>query len=195
MRGMCTQMEEGVSVLRLRGMCTLANCDSPHASKGYCIKHYKRWKRHGDVNFVTDKTKIGEVLRAKYGNDHFDKITAKGRRIRVLTHPEYDPLRVDNSIMDIEKFAKQFIINNKGCWEWTAGKFWDGYGKLKLRHGTMRVHRWFYQIFFNISIPANLVCDHLCMNKICVNPYHLDIVTSGENTRRYHKSKLITGEI
>ena len=97
--------------------------------------------------------------------------------------------------MDIEKFAKQFTVSESGCWEWNAGLFWDGYAKLKLRHGTKRVHRWFYQVFFNVEIPKNLVCDHLCQNKICVNPHHLEIVTSGENTRRYHKNKLTTGAI
>lgn len=182
-------------VLRSRGICKLSDCDSPHGSKGYCSKHYKRWKRHGDTSFVTDKSKTGDVLRAKYGQDYFDRITTKGRKDRVLTHPEYDPLRVDNSIMDIEKFARQFVINDKGCWEWTAGLFWDGYAKMKLRHGTKRVHRWFYEVFFNKKIPADLVCDHLCLNKVCVNPHHLEIVTTGENTRRYHNSKASMGVI
>lgn len=155
--------------------------------------HNHRLQRRGDVNIVIDRKEGGNILRAKYGKDYFQRITAKGRLERAKTHPEYDPLRVDNSIIDIEKFAKQFVINKNGCWEWTSGLFWDGYAKMKFRHGTKRVHRWFYEVFFNTKIANDLVCDHLCLNKLCVNPRHLEVVTSGENTRRYHKSKLIIG--
>lgn len=36
--------------------CTLDNCDRPHAGRGYCSAHYKRWYRYGDPLGAPDKT-------------------------------------------------------------------------------------------------------------------------------------------
>lgn len=72
------------------------------------------------------------------------------------------------------------------CWLW-QGKLTDrGYGTIKVggKHGkNCRAHRVSYELFVG-PIPAGLTIDHLCRNRSCVNPLHLEPVTQGENTRR-----------
>ena len=34
--------------MRIRGTCTIAGCTSPHEARGWCEKHWKRWRKHGD---------------------------------------------------------------------------------------------------------------------------------------------------
>jgi hypothetical protein len=70
------------------------------------------------------------------------------------------------------------------CWLWTGSIGRSGYGVAHLKnHKTMCAHRYIYQKFKEI-IPAGLELDHLCRNKKCVNPNHLEPVTHSENMKR-----------
>lgn len=85
------------------------------------------------------------------------------------------------------------------CWVWngaTGGgrkakhapqgtKLW-AYGQVQIDKKTTPVHRAFYTHMIG-PIPAGLTLDHLCENKLCVNPYHLDPCTSVENLRRWRE--------
>lgn len=70
------------------------------------------------------------------------------------------------------------------CWPWLGARGPKGYGMLRSDHATtVRAHRFSYEIHIG-QIPEGMVIDHLCRNPTCVNPAHLEAVTSGENTRR-----------
>jgi len=87
-------------------------------------------------------------------------------------------------------FAKVKV--NGDCWEWIAYRR-QGYARFHLDGGPRLGHRVAYEYFVG-PIPEGLSLDHLCRNRACVNPYHLEPVPWGENTRRgeawvYHRSK------
>ncbi len=71
------------------------------------------------------------------------------------------------------------------CWSWLAGKDQDGYGYFWVGNGRRlcRAHRVAYELLIG-SIPKGLELDHLCRNPPCVNPAHLEPVTTRENIRR-----------
>lgn len=70
------------------------------------------------------------------------------------------------------------------CWLWTAAPNEHGYGIFRnAAKKNVRAHRWAYENAVG-CVPEGLDLDHLCRNRGCVNPAHLEPVTSTENMRR-----------
>jgi hypothetical protein len=70
-----------------------------------------------------------------------------------------------------------------GCWVWTAYRTSDGYGAIGINRSKQLAHRVAYELFVG-PIPEGLCLDHLCRNRACVNPQHLQPVTWGVNILR-----------
>ena len=70
-----------------------------------------------------------------------------------------------------------------GCWLWTGGLNWDGYGSFNNAVTTVRAHCFAYGQFVGV-IGNGLELDHLCQTRACVRPDHLEAVTHLENVRR-----------
>lgn len=83
----------------------------------------------------------------------------------------------------VERFWSH-VDRTGDCWEWTAYRDRDGYGITNAAaFGTPRAHRVAYALLIG-PIPDGMQLDHLCRNRSCVNPDHLEPVTNRENQRR-----------
>ena len=69
------------------------------------------------------------------------------------------------------------------CWQWSRGLFRTGYGRITINSRPELAHRVAYEALVE-PIPQGLDIDHLCRNRACINPDHLEPVTRRENLRR-----------
>ena len=77
-----------------------------------------------------------------------------------------------------------YVIAENGCELWTGGGV-DGYGTMRdpVTSETVRAHRWRWEQRYG-KIPEGYECHHVCADRLCTNPEHLEIVTPKEHFDR-----------
>lgn len=117
---------------------------------------------------------------ATYGHFPFPRQEANRRR-----QPYVHLVEGTMKIKDIVRFWSK--VKFEDCWIWIGSCWSNGYGQFMLTEGgkirSISAHRTAYELVVG-SIPDGLQLDHLCKNRRCVNPAHLEPVTSKVNNSR-----------
>jgi hypothetical protein len=88
-----------------------------------------------------------------------------------------------------------YVIDDAtGCWVWGLALDNDGYGRAQVGPVKRLAHRVEYERRVG-PIPPGLVIDHLCRNRACVNPDHLEPVAQVVNIRRGLRTRLTVGDV
>lgn len=87
------------------------------------------------------------------------------------------------------RLRQMYTVATNGCWIWTGAPNSHGYAQIKRDGQHYRAHRWMYERLVGV-VPNGLMLDHLCRNKMCVNPSHLEPVTNAVNTQRGDVARL-----
>lgn len=92
-------------------------------------------------------------------------------------------------ISDVDRLMSHVRIEQNGCWTWTAAAMSGGYAVTSFgsRSNNSRkmvyAHRLMYELIKG-KVPSDLQLDHLCRNRLCINPDHLEAVTARVNQIR-----------
>lgn len=88
------------------------------------------------------------------------------------------------SAKDFGRFTTKLAFDADACWPWTGRRDPAGYGTLCINHTTVYAHRVAYRLITGMTPPSHLEIDHLCRNRACVRPDHLEAVSHEENVYR-----------
>ena len=131
---------------------------------------------------------VGRARPSEALTDVFDRrtMTTQPDTARRHIHLVIDRSDFKAKASDISRFFVR--VDATGiCWEWQGLLSDAGYGRFTTSYRDVRketgAHRWLWLLLVG-PIPDDLVLDHLCRNRKCVNPDHLEPVTIGENIRR-----------
>lgn len=165
--------------------CTIEGCGKAHFSRDLCSAHYAKLRKYGDpleqrYGLPPEPCGVGGC-----GGD------ASARGLCVKHYGRYqrhgDPLATSRIVGDTEARFWSYVEQDDetGCWNWTGSTSPDGYGVLRIDGRTAYMPRWSYELLAE-PIADGLEPDHLCRNRACVNPGHLEPVT--------HKVNVLRGE-
>lgn len=156
--------------------CEVSDCEREVSARDLCSKHYQSWSKHG-YPFPSSYTPQAKSL---------------------------------------EEFLDQRHTKTDDCWTWTGSTdIYDGYGKCHIRQWgdrleklgvgggkpkpnrpsyTVRAHRLAYAVWVK-PIPKGSVIHHICSNRSCINPDHLQAISPKENTAEMVERKTYLKEI
>lgn len=86
------------------------------------------------------------------------------------------------------RIARKAVLQPDGCVLWTGFVGPDGYGRVCVAYKQRPAHRVIYEAFYG-PVPEHLDIDHLCRNRACVSPAHLEPVMRAENLRRGREAR------
>ena len=158
-----------------KGICSIEDCGEFVAGRELCKSHYYKWRRRTDLTgpCSIEGCPAPAYVRGLCSNHYSAWFKYGDPLVRKSTH----------GMTPAERFW-YFVTKTDTCWLWTGQLNESGYGRI-VDSGTHRVfaHRFAYELLIG-PIPDGLPLDHLCRVPSCVNPAHLEPVTTRTNVLR-----------
>lgn len=162
-------------------------CDRETFSRRLCRPHYMRAHKAGDLDRYPRVRLAQEARRCVGCGETFTaKPSASTQRCSrsCVAGALRGPLRLAWESRDWQGFIAQVrsrcTETDAGCWEWQGKRGHDGYPRVALASRLMALHRLMLEAREGAPLGSQQA-HHVCANRTCVNPQHLQPVTNAAN--------------
>ena len=182
-------------------ICSIDGCGGKVQARGWCFKHYMRWRKHGSPH-----VNLKEIKRLKVCSvdgcerRHRSKGMCSMHRRRVMKHgsPHIRKKR-DNGFPSREHMMENSCVsessyNGVNCREWGMSINSDGYGNMTINRKNYKSHRVMWEIE-NGPIEGGLHCLHHCDNRACLEIRHLFLGSNLDNVRDKMRKDRCVGRV
>src|SRR5690606_7588220 len=150
--------------------CSIPECRRPHFGRGLCQMHYQRWRRHGSTeapNRVRPSCSIEGCGEKAFANGY-----CRAHNWRYWKHGH--PLAGGKPRGEIQKYIrKTTLVVTDECILWPFSKSAKGYGRARWKGRDSNAHRIVCELVHGKPPTPKHEAAHLCGNRACVNPGHL----------------------
>lgn len=166
--------------------CSIDDCPKPIHTRTVCVMHYTRARRGGWVDTLPRTQRGGGDCSvdgcdsAVFSNGFCQLHYGRVRRIGSTELPSRESTH--------DRLFNHVDETSGGCLQWQGHQAKNGYGVLSVENRIQYAHRLAYELAVG-PIPAEMTIDHLCFNRMCINPNHLEVVTRAENNRRANRRR------
>lgn len=172
--------------INMANLCSYVECSNKSYAKKVCSGHYSQLKRGQELRPITIKGNDNSKQPCSFSGC-VNKQQAKklcGAHWR-QQHIGKELTTLSNQISVIDRLNKN-IVKTEYCWTWTgrvSGKY--GYPQISLSGRQVMAHRVMFEEVIRPMDPGETI-DHLCRNRICINPEHLEAIPLRDNVKRMH---------
>lgn len=194
--------------------CAIEECERPVLARGWCQKHYNRWRKSGDPNETLKS--LNQLSRTPCPVITFDEQCGRPCHVAGLCKMHYERVRRTGSVENRHRKRGPWVAvfwslvkneSDDGCWLWQGRLDPHGYGRFDHAGKPQLAHRMAY-LLVNGWLPE--VLDHSCHNhsgclgmpscqhRRCCNPSHLVPSTIAENVAASHLTPTrnpVTGQL
>lgn len=179
-----------------RPRCSVEGCSRAVANRrGWCSVHYQRWSKYGDPT-LTKRHRNAPGATCSH-EECTERPQSRGmcRPHYHLWEAAHQNARTRTPQEIAQYIAERSAPTDDGCVVWTGNVTVSGYGRTTIGGVAYRIHRLAYELHHRVQLTRAETVHHVCANRLCINPDHLQVITPAENVaemmeRAYYKRRI-----